>query len=85
MQEMILQGANHDSNGNRAAPADRRDRRRAHRKRSSQGDAMARMYGEYVNIGKAGMRLGVKEKHNGSQCAYLNHGEPSFPLPISGV
>ncbi len=52
---------------------------------AARGDAMARMYGEYVNIGKAGMRLGVKEKHNGSQCAYLNHGEPSFPLPISGV
>lgn len=52
---------------------------------AARGDAMARMYGEYVNIGKAGMRLGVKEKHNGSQRAYLNHGEPSFPLPISGV
>ena len=52
---------------------------------AARGDAMARMYGEYVNIEKVGMRLGVKEKHNGSQCAYLNHGEPSFPLPISGV
>lgn len=52
---------------------------------AARGDAMARMYGEYVNIEKVGMRLGVKEKHNGSQRAYLNHGEPSFPLPISGV
>ena len=52
---------------------------------AARGHAMARMYGEYVNIEKVGMRLGVKEKHNGSQRAYLDHGEPSFPLPISGV
>lgn len=52
---------------------------------AARGHAMARMYGEYVNIEKADMRLGVKEKHNGSQCAYINHEEPSFPLPISGV
>ncbi len=52
---------------------------------AARGDAVARMYGEYVNIEKVGMRLGVKEKHNGSQRAYLDHGEPSFPLPISGV
>lgn len=33
---------------------------------AARGHAMARMYGEYVNIEKADMRLGVKEKHNGS-------------------